>query len=92
MGDSRGAGWVPHEWEDDVDMYGCEEQPDSDVPQGWKTIEMHIDRIDGYVRIIVTEEQTGRTVFASRYSNEVAMTMAQMLTLNAIKNQDDENA
>jgi hypothetical protein len=83
MGNS--FGWVPHdefEWEDDIDMYGCEE-----IPEGWKTIETHIDRIDGYVRVVVTDPQ-GRTVFAARYHPDVARIMAQTLTLNALKIED----
>lgn len=86
MGDSRGAGWVPYDdWEDEIDIYGCEE-----IPEGWKTIETHIDRIEGYVRLIVTD-QSGHTLFAGRYAPDVARAMAQLLTLNSIKC-EDENA
>jgi hypothetical protein len=90
MDDPCGSGWVPDEWweswEDDVGQHGCEE-----IPEGWKTIETNIDRIDGYVRMIVTEQATGRVLHAARYAPEVARTMAMILTMNAIKI-EDENA
>lgn len=79
-----GAGWHEHEWEDEIDMRGLEE-----IPEGWKMIETYIDRVDGFVRMTVTEG--GRVVYAARYKPEVAYIMAQTLTMNAMRI-EDENA
>lgn len=59
--------------------------PDS----GWKEIETQVDRIDGLVRITMSDQETGRTLYSFRYAPETARMLAQMLTMNSIMIEDE---
>lgn len=55
---------------------------------GWRMVETHVDTADEHVRVTITEHETGRIVYSSRYSPETARMLAQKLTLASFKLED----
>lgn len=58
------------------------------VPAGWRLVETNVDTADNHVRVTITEHETGRIVYSSRYSPDTARTLARALTLNAYRLED----
>jgi hypothetical protein len=86
--EDRGLGWNVYVC-DGCGVQTKEATGEQGIPQGWRNIEMHIDRHEGRVRMTVYEQATGRTVYSALYDPDTARTMARILTFNAYRIEDE---